>query len=491
VLSTSGSTALLAQPARGRMRLRPRVFESSRARLGGAIALVVLIEILRLIVGNRTGTGVSMLLVLPVAIIGIDRGIWAGAMAGVMAYVMFLFWVITDQVVGIEATGHATRGGLYLLMGVVAGWAAEHLRHAEARQRQLADALGDMVSVLDANARYLYVSGAVRDLLGYQPRELIGTSAYDYFHPEDATTVGVNHGTVSAGSAPQTAVYRVRRADGRYAWLETVTRVIRERGELVEMLCSSRDVTLREVERMAAEEDIEQLRRQVQRVLDYRGIEPVFQRIVALGTGVTVGYEALARFPLNPSRPPNVWFEQAARVGLGQELELLAIERALESFDSLPAAAWLSVNASPATLAAPGLMDIIGKVPAARLIIEVTEHAQIEDYEAFNAVTTDLRSRGVRLAIDDAGAGFASLRHILDIRPDVIKLDMSLTRHIDRDPARRALATALRDFADSLEANVIAEGIEDREELDELLLLGIHQGQGYLLGRPGRLDEAS
>jgi PAS domain S-box-containing protein len=375
-------------------------------------------------------------------------------------------------------------------MGVIAGWSAEQLRGAAARQRQLADTLGDMVSVLDAKARYVYVSGAVRDVLGYEPRDMIGTSAYDYFHPQDAGTVGVNHGAVSAGSAPQTAVYRVRRADGRYAWLETVTRVIRERGELVEMLCSSRDVTLREVERMAAEEDVEQLRRQVQLVLDDRGIEPVFQRIVALGTGATIGYEALARFPLNPSRAPNVWFEQAARVGLGQELELLAIERALESFGCLTSGAWLSVNASPDTLAAPRLMDIIATWPAERLIIEVTEHAQIPDYEAFNAVTTGLRDRGVRLAVDDAGAGFASLRHILEIRPDVIKLDMSLTRHIDRDPARRALALALRDFASSLEATVIAEGIEDRDELDELLLLGIDHGQGYLLGRPGPLGDS-
>jgi EAL domain-containing protein (putative c-di-GMP-specific phosphodiesterase class I) len=185
-----------------------------------------------------------------------------------------------------------------------------------------------------------------------------------------------------------------------------------------------------------------------------------------------------------------VWFRQAADVGLGEALELLAIERAIEAFDTLPAAASLSVNASPDTLCSPKLIDIVRAAPADRLIVELTEHAVIADYARFNAAVSGLRERGIRLAVDDAGSGFASLRHILDVHPEIIKLDMALTRHIDRDDGRRALASALCDFAGNLGAQVIAEGIEEQQELDELLGLGIEYGQGYLLGRPGPVIHA-
>jgi PAS domain S-box-containing protein len=481
----SGLTELTPTQATARGSVLPRTLGSSRARWGVVVCLVVGIHVLRVVVGDSATTGVSELLVLPVAVVGIDRGIWAGAMAAVAAYAIFLVWVLTGQVTGVEAAGHLTRGCLFLLTGIVTGWSAEQLREARTRQSQLADAIGDLVCVLDADARYLYVSAAAKELLGYEPAEMIGTSVFDHLHPDDARTVGASLSSLAhGGSPPQRTVHRVCRADGRYAWLETVMRVRRARDEVAELLCSSRDVTQREVQRLAIEEDEDLLRRQVQQVLDDRGIEPVFQRVVDLATGQTIGYEALARFPANAERPPNVWFDQAARVGLGEQLELLAIECALEQFGLLPDDVWLSVNASPRTLAAPRLLDVIRTVPPARLMIELTEHAEILDYEAFNAGTTGLRDLGVRVAVDDAGAGFASLRHILDIRPDVIKLDMTLTRHIDRDPARRALATALHGFAGTLNATVIAEGIEDRSELDELLVLGIDQGQGYFLGRP-------
>ena len=481
----SGLTELTPTQGTARGSVLPRTLGSSRARWGVVVCMVAAIHVLRLFVGDSATTGVSELLVLPVAVVGIDGGIWAGAMAAVAAYAIFLIWVLTGQVAGVEAAGHLTRGCLFLLTGIVTGWSAEQLREARTRQSQLADAIGDLVCVVDAQARYLYVSAAAEELLGYASAEMVGTSVYDHLHPDDVRTVGADLSSLMhGGSPPQRSVYRLRRADGRYAWLETVTRVKRTRGEVVELLCSSRDVTQREVERLASEEDDDLLRRQVQQVLDDRGIEPVFQPIVDLATGQTIGYEALARFPANAERPPDVWFGQASRVGLGDELELLAIECALEQFGSLPDGVWMSVNASPRTLAAPRLLDVIGAVPPERLIIELTEHAEIIDYESFNVGTTGLRALGIRLAVDDAGAGFASLRHILDIRPDVIKLDMTLTRHIDRDPARRALATALHGFAGTLNATVIAEGIEDRSELDELLVLGIDQGQGYFLGRP-------
>jgi PAS domain S-box-containing protein len=457
---------------------------ASRTILPGVIAaLVAAIQAIRLVTGDSADAGVSMLLLLPVAIIGIDRGVRAGILAGVGAYAI---WLSTSQVDDAVA-GEIARGSVFLLVGLVTGSSARRLRDAAARQRHFADALGDMVSAHDPDGKYLYASGASKALLGYDPAELVGTWAYEYFHPHDASTVRDAHEAVLFDPAAQTTVYRVRRADGRYVWFETVSRAVRRQGPVVEILCSSRDVTRREVERVAQESGRDELRRQVQQVLDDRGIEPVFQPIMHLGTSQTVGFEALARFPLVIERPPNVWFEQAWEVGLGTDLELLAVERALEMFDQLPADAWLSVNASAETACSTRLLDVVRAVPANRLIVELTEHSQIVDYSTFNAHVAELRALGIRLAIDDAGAGFASLRHILDIHPDVIKLDMSLTRHIHRDPARHALAGALCGFAGSLEAIVIAEGIEEPEELDELIVLGITHGQGYLLGRPGHL----
>jgi PAS domain S-box-containing protein len=479
----------LAGKTRDRRALR-RLVASTNGRLFAAVIVIIAIHGLRVLLGPSPGTGVSLLLVIPVTMVAVDHGVWAGALAGLAAYGVFLLWAINDQVADVGGSGHVIRASLYILTGAVTGWSAQHLRAAEARQRHLSDALGDMVSAHDPDGLYLYASSAAKELLGYEPGELVGTSAYDYFHPHDISTVRTTHDATTELPATTTAVYRVRRADGRYVWVETVSRAIRDGAEVVEILCSSRDVTQRETERLAHEEDRERLRAQVQQVLDQRAIEPVFQPIISLGTGEIVGYEALARFPLVPDRPPDVWFRQAADVGLGEALELLAIERAIEAFDTLPAAASLSVNASPDTLCSPRLIDIVRAAPADRLIVELTEHAVIADYARFNAAVSGLRERGIRLAVDDAGSGFASLRHILDVHPEIIKLDMALTRHIDRDDGRRALASALCDFAGNLGAQVIAEGIEEQQELDELLGLGIEYGQGYLLGRPGPVAQA-
>jgi PAS domain S-box-containing protein len=470
---------------------RWRLARTANGRLIIAAALIVVIHALRVLAGPSPATGVSMLLVLPVAMVAIDRGIWPGVAAGLAAYGLFALWAIDGQVMDVGALGHVVRGGMFVLAGVVTGWSSDHLRAAEARQRHLADALGDMVSAHDPDGRYLYVSSAAKTLLGYEPAELVGTSAYEHFHPHDASTVRATHEETVDVPELTTAVYRVRRADGRYIWFETVSRAIREHGEVIEILCSSRDVTARETERLAHEDDHDGLRAQIQQVLDDRMIDPVLQPIVRLATGEVVGYEALARFPLVESRPPDVWFRQAAEVGLGEALELLAIERALEAFAVLAPEVFLSVNASPETLCSPRLLRMVQRAPADRLIVELTEHAAIADYPGFNDAVKGLRERGVRLAVDDAGAGFASLRHILDVRPEIIKLDMTLTRHIHRDSARRALASALCDFAGNLDAHVIAEGIEEPEELEQLRALGIEYGQGYLLGRPAPIASVS
>jgi EAL domain-containing protein (putative c-di-GMP-specific phosphodiesterase class I)/response regulator of citrate/malate metabolism len=238
-------------------------------------------------------------------------------------------------------------------------------------------------------------------------------------------------------------------------------------------------------------EEEELLRIQSERirdVLDNGKISMVFQPIVDLEAEVVVGFEALARFP-TPERPPQTWFTEAAAVGLRQELELAAVEAALAVLPEAPREPYLSVNAMPDTLSSAGLAKLLAAAPAERLVLEITEHAPVRDYEALNAAMRRMRGRGIRLAVDDAGSGFASLRHILQLAPDIIKIDIALTRNVYKDPARRALAAGLISFAAELGATIVAEGIQTRQELEALRDLGVRYGQGFYLGRPGPIAE--
>jgi EAL domain-containing protein (putative c-di-GMP-specific phosphodiesterase class I) len=219
-----------------------------------------------------------------------------------------------------------------------------------------------------------------------------------------------------------------------------------------------------------------------------RDFESVFQPIVALQAGSAVGVEALTRFGTSPVRSPDVWFAEAKEVGLGVELELAALGTALDSLRQLPSGLYLSLNASPDTMMSEEFRQTVAAAPAERVVLELTEHDSIEDYDLFEKSVEELRSNGVRLAIDDAGAGFSSFRHILNLHPDIIKLDIALTRGIDEDPARRALGSAMLTFGlDAFNASIVAEGIETEAEFKTLRGLGCRFGQGFYLGRPGRL----
>lgn len=216
----------------------------------------------------------------------------------------------------------------------------------------------------------------------------------------------------------------------------------------------------------------------------------VFQPIYELGEGRIVAVEALARFDFEPKRTPDVWFAEAAVAGLGLELELAAIEAALAHLDELPGDCPMTINASPDTVASPGLAAILTAEVGNRVVLELTEHERVLDYAALELALDRLRENGVRIAVDDAGAGYAGLQQILRLRPDVIKLDLDITRGIDGDPARRALASSLVNFGRDTEALIVAEGIESPEELAVLRALGVRWGQGYHLGRPGELPVA-
>ena len=226
-------------------------------------------------------------------------------------------------------------------------------------------------------------------------------------------------------------------------------------------------------------------RPELERLLSGEALAIALQPICDLATGSVLGYEALSRFALEPPRPPDRVFATAARLGRGVELELVAIDHALALLPRLPAGTYLGINASPDTALSPLLHDRLATHPGvARILLEITENAPIENYDAFSAALAPLRARGLQLAIDDAGAGFASMRHILRLDPDVIKLDRSITERVDRDRSARALAAALALFAIESGMGVVAEGIETSSQLAVLQALGVSIGQGYLLGRP-------
>jgi EAL domain-containing protein (putative c-di-GMP-specific phosphodiesterase class I) len=216
------------------------------------------------------------------------------------------------------------------------------------------------------------------------------------------------------------------------------------------------------------------------------GLRMAFQPIVRLDTLEIVGAEALSRFEGGPATPDR-WFREAAGVDLETELQTASLRMAIEAFPELPKDIYLSVNASPELINLWAGRELPEGVPYNRLLLEITEHHPIDDYDELLGALKPLRERGVRIAIDDAGAGYSSFRHILLIKPDVIKLDISITRAIDQDSSRRALATAMLSFAREIDATLVAEGVETTPEKETLQELGATLGQGYLFARAGPL----
>ena len=220
-------------------------------------------------------------------------------------------------------------------------------------------------------------------------------------------------------------------------------------------------------------------------VLENDELAVVYQPIVDIENRVPVGYESLSRFSAMPARTPDIWFAEAAEVDLDTALEMRAIEKALTALATTPEHLYISVNASPSQIASGDFERVIAGVAPGRVVLEITEHAVISDYSEVLRACQSLRAMGIRVAIDDAGSGYASFRHVLSLAPDLIKLDMSLTRSIDTDPRRQALAAAFVAFAEKTSGELIAEGVESEAELNTLRTLGVRKAQGYLLGRPG------
>jgi len=229
---------------------------------------------------------------------------------------------------------------------------------------------------------------------------------------------------------------------------------------------------------------VEERQAAVRVVLDDPGaLRCVFQPVVELERGTIVGYEALSRFSPDDEMGPAGWFDLARSCALGPELQALAVARALAVPDR-PEGTWLSVNLDPSVLGSEAVQDVLPD-DLRGVVIEITEQELPSDDGLLQGQLTTLRERGALIALDDAGAGYAGLSHVVRVRPDIVKLDRTLVADVHRDQVRFALIEAFVSFARRTGAQVCAEGIETYEQLEALAEAEVMLGQGYRLARPG------
>ena len=334
----------------------------------------------------------------------------------------------------------------------------------------------------DAQLRLTYTNDRVRDLLGYEPDELYGRAMPTLLTDEGAAraraTLSDSARTHEGWSDVELAW---RHAEGHPVLMQGGgVPILDDEGVLLGFRGSRRLVT----SEMSHERAIGAARQRLSELLRDGTLSVALQPVVSLATGRVAGVEALARF--DDGRGPDQWFSEARDTGQGCALDRLAFRTALRTLASLPPEVYLSVNATPELLLDPAFGDELAAtdLPLDQLVIEITEHVEIFQYDEITAALCGFRERGGRLAIDDTGAGYASFNHVLQLRPDIIKIDRSLVANVDTDPARRSLITALVLLALDMDASVTAEGVEQDAELTTLQDLGIDHAQGYLLARP-------
>jgi PAS domain S-box-containing protein len=334
----------------------------------------------------------------------------------------------------------------------------------------------------DSEHRLTYSSDGVLHLLGYQPDELLGRTFASMISDRDQLTVqGALCEAALAGEGWEGLDRTWRHADGSTVLLRgSAAPITDRRGRLVGYRGTRRSITDAET----VELGLGPTRVRIATVLRDRTMTTALQPIVDLDSGLLAGVEALARF--EDGRSPHVWFGEALKTGQALELDAFAFHAALTTLAWVPPGCYLSVNATPELLLSGllqrGLLD--SGLPLDQLVIEVTEHAPVGCYPDLQRALSELRGRGVRLAVDDTGAGYASLSHVLQLRPSIIKIDRSLITDVSTDQARRSLVTALVLLGLDLGATVTGEGIETVEERSTLADLGVGFGQGYLLARP-------
>jgi PAS domain S-box-containing protein len=342
----------------------------------------------------------------------------------------------------------------------------------------------DMLCLAGIDGYFKVLNQAWSETLGYEDGELLQQPFVDFVHPDDREATIMAAGRVADGCKLIHFRNRYRCKNGTYKWLSWTASPALSDGTIY---AGARDVT----DEVAAEQlgslDLEEQRARVLAVIAQDDVTPAFQPIVNLATLEVGGYEALSRFGRESGMTPEQWFDAAHASGLGPQLELHAIHKAIEHAYQLPTVAFLSVNASPETLLRADFDQLVGSLHGDSLVVEVTEHAAVDDYVPLQRAINRLRRHGVRLAIDDAGAGFASLKHIVRLLPEFIKLDLFLIRGIHEDPVKRAVVAGMLGVASQIGGKIIAEGVETQDELRVLLDLGVEWAQGYYLGRPGPL----
>jgi EAL domain-containing protein (putative c-di-GMP-specific phosphodiesterase class I) len=236
-------------------------------------------------------------------------------------------------------------------------------------------------------------------------------------------------------------------------------------------------------------------RRKIESILGDRMLLTAFQPIQELTSGNVIGVEALTRFVSDDGASADHWFNEAAAVGLGPDLEFAALQAALKAAQQLPSHLYVDLNLSPAACLDPRLRAFLeqSELSIDRIVIELTERLAEDEYGPIVSALAPLRLRGLRVAVDGAGAGFASMRQVRQLSPDIVKLDRSLIAGIDHVEGQQTLGAAMVELSRQINADLVAEGIETEAELATVTKLGMTAGQGYLLGRPSvqPLDWAS
>ena len=228
----------------------------------------------------------------------------------------------------------------------------------------------------------------------------------------------------------------------------------------------------------------------IEQIISDNDISIYFQPIFSLKNNKVAGFESLARFFTTPYKTPDVWFKEAKKVGLNETLEMLAIKNAVTNIAKFNNSTYIAINCSPSHILSGALENTLQNIDCTRLVLEITEHSPISDYVKMRTALTPLRKRGLRLAIDDVGAGFSSFQHILELEADIIKLDISLTQNINTDKRKFLLAKALCGFAKAIDCTIVAEGIETEQEFNSLRKLNVDSVQGYFIGRPAPINDA-
>jgi PAS domain S-box-containing protein len=420
---------------------------------------------------------------------------WAGlVLTGSVAFGTAVSWALPADLAARPKPWESVL--VWLVLAAVPVWALWLWRIEIARQRKAdlerahrrlsahAATGDDLLWEMDPRGVLTHFAPNVEDYLGYTPDELVGRHTDVILAPRERSRAAQLFATGRAQASGWTAQpYTFLTKDGEERRL--VSSGVAHIGAEGEVLGFTG--TLRPMSTATAQlREHEEKRRRVEDIIRRGELEAVFQPIADVGTGAVLGAEALTRFPTEPGRSPHHVFADAEEVGLGPELELLAIENALDAANQLPPHLYVSVNVSPSTACSGRLPEVLTRASrgTTELVVEITEHVSVEDYEALGSCIQDLRHRGLRLAVDDAGAGYASFRHILGLSPDYIKLDRALIDGMDADPARRALVSAVVTFGREVSAAVVAEGVETPGELRTARMLDVDAAQGYLIGRP-------